>query len=159
MCIRDRLEQTKADQHRTQIVSLDKTVGDEEGTTIAELVPAPENGFSEVLDKIQGEQLKAVIWPIVDALPGKQGPVIRMRYENGYTLRQIGETLGTTPESVRQTENKALRELRQPSRRRYLLPFFADDDRIRNSAMQGTGVNTFNYTWTSSTERVALEAW
>lgn len=153
------LEQTKADQHRTQVVSLDKTVGDEEGTTIAELVPAPENGFSEVLDKIQGEQLKAVIWPIVDALPGKQGPVIRMRYENGYTLRQIGETLGTTPESVRQTENKALRELRQPSRRRYLLPFFADDDRIRNSAMQGTGVNTFNYTWTSSTERVALDAW
>lgn len=66
------LEQTKADQHRTQVVSLDKTVGDEEGTTIAELVPAPENGFSEVLDKIQGEQLKAVIWPIVDALPGKQ---------------------------------------------------------------------------------------
>ena len=68
------------------MVSLDKTVGDEEGTTIAELVPAPENGFSEVLDKIQGEQLKAVIWPIVDALPGKQGPVIRI-----YTAADRGD--------------------------------------------------------------------
>ena len=46
-----------------------------------------------VLDRVQQEELEATLWPVVDALPGKQAAVIRMRYQEGLMLKQCGERL------------------------------------------------------------------
>lgn len=56
---------------------------------------------------------------------------------------------------------KALRELRKPRYAKRLRPFLPEADRIYSMATVGNGSDRFNRTWTSSTERAALEvmAW
>ena len=64
--------------------------------------------------------------------------------------------MGISVEAVRQWEYKGLRELRKPSKAR-ILERFLEDGRIYNSALHGNGVSSFNRTWTSSTEKIALK--
>lgn len=52
------LEQTKADQHRTQVVSLDKTVGDEEGTPLQSLYRRQKTAFLRYSIKYRGSSSK-----------------------------------------------------------------------------------------------------
>ena len=61
-------------------------------------------------------------------------------------------------EAVRQWQSKGLRELRKPSMSNELKPFIWDDY-VYNQALRGNGAEHFNRTWTSSTERIALEEW
>ena len=139
--------------------SLDAPVTDldgKENTTLGELIAAEGNQEEEVLERVQQEQLCKFLWSCVDSLPGRQPEVIRHRYQEGKTLKQIGEAMGTTTEAVRQWESKALRELQKPSRARLLLPFLPEAEEIYSQAIRGGGSASFNRTWTSSTERVAL---
>lgn len=138
-----------------RISSIDTPVGEDGEDTIGDLLPGADNVESSVLDKVQQEQLESTLWPIVDALPGKQGEVIRMRYQEGLTLKEAAGQLGKTPEYIRQLQINALRELRKPSRSRHLKTFL--DEYIYSAAIHGNGIGTFNRTWTSSTERIALK--
>lgn len=143
-----------ADRMR-KIGSLDSYTGDEEDTALAELIPGHEDVEGSVLDEIQQEELKAVIWSLVDSLPGQQPEVIRMRYQEGKTLKETGEQIGKSLNYARQLEQAGMRELRKPHIAWKLRPFLYDDV-IRNEGMHGIGVGTFNRTWTSATERTAL---
>lgn len=73
-------------------------------------------------------------------------------------MEAIGREYGTSGEAVRQNHAKALRELRKPRYAKRLRPFLPDADRIYSMAITGNGSDRFNRTWTSSTERVALDA-
>ena len=96
--------------------SLDTPLNEDGEETIGDLQPGAEDVENSVLDDVQQEQLKAVIWPLVDALPGKQPTVIRMRYQEGLTLQECGDKLWLTLQGARTQEAKAFRELRKPSR-------------------------------------------
>jgi len=111
-----------------------------------------------VLDRVEQEELRAVLWGTVDTLPEKQAAAIRMKYQQSRTLKQIGEELGCSVEMARTHERKALRELRKYSVSNKLKPFFPEADRWRiySSAISGTGVQRFEHSWTSATERAAL---
>lgn len=61
-------------------------------------------------------------------------------------------------ETGREWQSKGLRELRKPSMSNELKPFIWDDY-VYNQALRGNGAEHFNRTWTSSTERIALEEW
>jgi RNA polymerase primary sigma factor len=146
-------------QNRTgmcKIASLDSYAGDEEDTPLSDMIPGQEDVEGSVLDEIQQEELKAVIWSLVDSLPGQQPDVIRMRYQEGKTLKETGEQIGKSLNYARQLEQAGMRELRKPHIAWKLRPFLYDDV-IRNEGMHGIGVGTFKRTWTSATERVALE--
>lgn len=140
-----------------QIGSLDVPVGEEGDCSMYDLLPSAMDEEEQTIEKIQHEQLCAVLWPLVDALPGQQLQVIRARYQEKRTLADIAREKGVTLDAIRQQETKGLRELRKPSKSKLLRPFLPDDDRIYSRALQGNGVGRFNLTWTSSTERVALE--
>ena len=101
-----------------------------EGGTVGDLIASSEDMEGEVLDRVQYEELCAVLWDCVDSLPGKQAETIRARYKDGLTLKETGERIGTTLEAARQWEAKGLRELRKPSRARRLRPFLPEADRI-----------------------------
>lgn len=137
------------------LTSLDRpATAEQDGeTTLADLQPGCDDVEGSVLDAVQQEQLKAVIWKLVDTLPDKQAGTIRARYKEGLTLKETGERMGIAMQGVRQHETNALRSLRQ--KRRFLLPF--RDEYISAHAFYGNGVGTFHRTRTSSTERVALK--
>lgn len=140
-----------------RVGSLDKALTDEDQeATVGDLVPCDADIEGEILDKVQQEELAAVIWPLVDNLPGQQGAVLRMRYQEDLTLTECGRRLGMTAEGARQQHGNALREMRRTSRSRKLRPFLPEAERIYSSGIAGTGVQAFDRTWTSATERTAL---
>lgn len=149
------LQQIKEAASMTTLASLDKPIMEQDGeTTLADLQPGRDDVEGSVVDAVQQEQLKAVIWTLVDALPGKQAPVLRMRFQEGLTLEETGRRLGISWQGAREHERHALRELRKPKNARFLLPFL--DEYISVHTFHGNGARTFNRTWTSSTEKLAL---
>nr|DAU83237.1 MAG TPA: DNA directed RNA polymerase subunit [Caudoviricetes sp.] len=139
-----------------QIASLDMPLKDEGGTdTLIDMIPDENNAMSAVIDDMQQEELKAVIWDIVDSLPEDQRGVIHDRYEHGKSCRQIEVETGIDWGKVCRIENSALRALGSGRNGRTLRPFL--NDGLYNAALHGSGVEHFNRTWTSSTERVVLE--
>ncbi len=138
------------------ISSLDQPTAAEEQRTISDIVPDTRDAYAELLEEQYQQELKTVIWPLVDALPGDEPKVIRGRYQEEKTLRQLGEELGCCLDNIRQIERRALAELRKPTKICRLRPFGQDDD-IKSRGMRGTGTERFNQTWTSATERIILE--
>jgi RNA polymerase primary sigma factor len=94
------------------VASLDKPVGEDDGTTFGELFsgesPAPEE---EVRVSLEENTLHRA----VAELPDREREVIKLRYGvNGndpHSLEEIGRVLGLTRERVRQIESSALERL------------------------------------------------
>jgi RNA polymerase primary sigma factor len=94
------------------VASLDKPVGEGEGTTFGELfsdeTPSPEE---EVTVSLTEDTLRQA----VAELPERERDVIQLRYgvdgEDPQSLEEIGRRLGLTRERIRQIEGQALQRL------------------------------------------------
>lgn len=157
------LEQVRALQENAcmaSLRSLDAPVVGADGTedaTVLNLVAAAGNQEEDILDRMEKESLCRTLWGCVDSLPEIQAEVIRSRYQGKLTLRECGTCCGLTVAAARQQHDKALRSLRSGENGKLLRQFLPEDSWIYNSALIGGGVGHFAHTWTSSTERVALE--
>lgn len=138
-------------------MSLDAPITDQEGEglTLADTVAASGNLEEDTVERMHAQELKETLWGMVDSLEEKQPEIIRARYQEGKTLREIAEAQGIQVEAVRQQQNKALRTLRNP-RNANRLRILWEDDKIYQMALKGNGAKRFRETWTSSTERAAL---
>lgn len=155
-CSKERLEQLRKAALAGQIKSLEAPVQgvDNEEITLGDTVADASDLEVEVMEKVDWELLKEIIWPMVYELPENCSDVIRMRYQEGLTLKEAGERIGAGIEAARQWEAKGLRELRKPSRAKKLRPFLEE---TREAAAYRTGgLRLFNRTGMSSTERAAL---
>lgn len=151
----EELGKIKGISKMAHIGSLDCHIADGEDTTIGDLVSGDADVESSVLDKIEREELKQVLWSMVDALPEEQAQVIRSLYKEGKTLEETGKTIGISLGRVRAVKQTAFKGLQRPSRRIILeafLPEFAESMAYRHN-----GIDEFNRTWTSSTELTALK--
>ena len=156
----EQLREIQYDACMTAVKSLDapiKGAEGEEDTTLGELAASATDPCEEVLDRLEQEALCSVLWQCVDSLPGKQPDVIRSRYKDNMTMKQCGQFCGISEAEVRKQQLKALRSLRSGENAKKLRPFLPGDAWIYSGALIGNGVDHFNQTWTSSTERVALE--
>ena len=120
------LEEIKKAAEMAKIASLDVPADEEGEGSLYDLLPAAGNEEEEILNRIQREQICAVLWPMVDALPDQQPETLRARYQEGRTLKDIAQDRKTSPTAVRQQELKGLKELRNPRRKRQLWPFLED---------------------------------
>ena len=156
----EQLREIQYDACMTAVKSLDapiKGAEGEEDTTLGELAASATDPCEEVLDRLEQEALCSVLWPCVDSLPGKQPDVIRSRYKDNMTMKQCGQFCGISEAEARKQQIKALRSLRSGENAKKLRPFLPADAWIYSGALIGNGVERFNHTWTSSTERIALE--
>lgn len=151
----DMLQQIKQDSLCICISSLDASVGEDQETSLQGLIANKKDVYEPVLNEIQNDELKVIIWSMVDSLYGNRPLMIRMRFQDDCTLENIGNTFGVTKECVRSTLNSSFSELRRHKDIKRLKSFLPDD-MLRNKSMQGTGVNTFKRTHTSSVERIIL---
>jgi RNA polymerase primary sigma factor len=106
------LEQIDAVRHAARAVtSLDRPVGEEEQTSLAELIPAEQAGeaFEELHVSLLGEQLRAA----VQALPEPERRVIELRYlaEPPLGIEATARELRVSRDRVRQLETSALERL------------------------------------------------
>ena len=156
----EQLREIQYDAGMTAVKSLDapiKGAEGEEDTTLGELAASAADPCEELLDRPEQEELCSILWQCVDSLPGKQPDVIRSRYKDNLTMKQCGQFCGISEAEVRKQQLKALRSLRSGENAKKLRPFLPEDAWIYSGALIGNGVERFNHTWTSSTERVALE--
>lgn len=128
-----------------------------EDNTVSDLVAAGDNLEEEVIDRMERESLHNTLWKCVDDLPGIQADVIRSRYAQNLTLQRCSDACGISVSRARTEHDKALRNLRRGKSAELLRPFLPEDSWIYSSAMIGCGAERFRQTWTSSTERLALE--
>ena len=156
----EQLREIQYDACMTAVKSLDapiKGAEGEEDTTLGELAASATDPCEELLDRLEQEELCSILWQCVDGLPGKQPDVIRSRYKDNMTMKQCGQFCGISEAEVRKQQLKALRSLRSGENAKKLRPFLPGDAWIYSGALIGNGVDHFNQTWTSATERVALE--
>lgn len=156
----EQLREIQYDACMTAVKSLDapiKGAEGEEDTTLGELAASATDPCEKLLDRLEQEELCSILWQCVDGLPGKQPDVIRSRYKDNMTMKQCGEVCGISIEATRQQHMKALRSLRSGENAKKLRPFLPEDAWIYSGALIGNGVERFNHTWTSSTERIAME--
>ena len=144
----------------TILGSLDAPITGKDGTedtTAGELVAAGGNLEEDILTRMEKESLCRTLWGCVDSLPGIQPEVIRSRYQGELTIKECGAVCGVSEAEARKQHLKALRSLRSGENAKVLYPFLEESERIYSEALTGNGVERFNRTWTSSTERVALK--
>ncbi|MCK9293253.1 sigma-70 family RNA polymerase sigma factor, partial [archaeon] len=106
-------------------ISLEAPVGEEEDSSLGDFISDP-----NALDPYQyfiNQALKKAIDDILKTLTDREEKVLRLRYGlldgKTYTLEEVGREFGVTRERIRQIEGKALRKLRQPSRKKKLKDF------------------------------------
>lgn len=148
------IEQLQKDALCSKISSTDVTVDDDGQITMLELLPGCDGIEEEIIERINNDELKKILWNMVDNLPEQQCVVIHERYEKNLTRQAISDNTGYTVEKIHQAELKGLRTLRNPIKSKKLRPFITSDI---YKAYSDCGVQAFNRTWTSSTERVALK--
>lgn len=137
------------------VYSTESPVSGTDDVIIADIIPDPVDNIAAAEDRIQNEQLSKILWPLVDNLEPEQSEVIRGRFREGLTRQQVDNKNGWRAGRSADLEYRALCNLRRGRARRALLPFIPE--RIAADSMRGNGVNRFNRTWTSSTERAALK--
>ena len=142
-------------REKYKISSLDVAVRESEEDTVGSLVGSGEDIAERIIEAEYNKQLSETIWPMVDSLEKEQAKVIRVRYQNNLTVPQVAVILGMSKEEVICTEKKGIRILRRPKSMARLRPFLPEYEEAR--AYHGRGVGVFNRTWTSITEKVALE--
>lgn len=109
-------------------ISFQSLTTNEEGDSVdyQNLIPSSEG----MEDEIDSDFLKDSIKEALKTLSEREVKVINMRFgldgDSPKTLDMIGQELGITRERVRQIESKALRNLRHPSRSKYLKDYIWD---------------------------------
>ena len=105
-------------------MSLDYTVGEDDDTSIGDLI-ADAEAISPEEVAIQQERKEAIL-KVLNTLSEKEKEVIMWRFGltdgEAKTLEEVGAMYGVTKERIRQIEIKALRKLRQPFRQALLKP-------------------------------------
>ncbi len=107
--------------------SLNKVINDSEGgdTEIMDFIPSEESVEDQVIETLISEE----IINMLNTLSEREHAVISMRFglegNNKMTLEEIGAIYNVTRERIRQIENKAIKKLSHPSRRKRLEGLYA----------------------------------
>jgi len=103
-------------------VSLDMTVGDDDNTSLGNLVL--DRGAPNPQDELIAQEMRGEIEAILNTLDEREKIVMRKRFgfdeDDKSVLQQIGDELNISRERVRQIESQALRKLRSAARKKRL---------------------------------------
>ena len=119
----DKIERIMMDS--ASIVSLDTPIGDDNASFLGDFIEdktilSPEERVSDIM-------LIEEINKQLQSLKPREQIVVNMRFGlNGHmphTLEEVGDHIGVTRERIRQIEARALRTLRLPNRRKFLVDF------------------------------------
>ena len=121
---------------------------------MGQILPGCDGIEDEILDNQNENDLKSVLWSMVDNLPSIQPEVIKMVYSDGMKRKDVAESIGSTEKDVRREESKALISLRHPKNASRLKMYMPDYVPGRFS---NVSIRQFNNTWTSQVERDAFK--
>jgi RNA polymerase primary sigma factor len=107
------IDEVRATRDAARVVtSLDRPVGEEEGTTLGALLPSDQRGPDEEVEiALRDDALRRAL----DRLPEREREVVKLRYgingDDPTPLSETGRRLGISQDAVRRLERRALSEL------------------------------------------------
>ena len=108
-------------------ISLDMPVGEDEDTTLVDLMS--KKGTEDVEKEVVEEELHKQLESLMNVLDEREKEIIKHRYGlegvEPKTLNEVGEMLGISRERVRQLENRALKKLRALAMKKHLKDFLS----------------------------------
>ena len=150
------LEEIRIDAEVFRIRSTSEPIkiGDDE-MELESLIPDPSDPISEIDQKIESEELNAVLWNIVDGLPDREPDVIRKRYQGELSVKECAADMGITPAEVSSLHNKALNQMRAWKIRKRLEEFY-EPDNLASISLRHVTRSAFIRDRISSTEKAVL---
>ena len=140
------------------VKSMDAPMPGTDGIELGESVQDPQDHMSAVDEAIQRQQLREVIWEIVDGLAEDQAALIHAKYEESLSCEALAERMQTTQGKVKTLEARAMRSLRTAHNKARLRPYYVPDSHIFSLSLQYSSLHYFLNTWTSGPEKAALLA-
>src|SRR5438552_4120199 len=106
-------------------ISLETPIGDEEDSHLGDFIE--DKNATLPIDAAIQSNLRETTTRVLASLTPREERVLRMRFGIGmntdHTLEEVGQQFSVTRQRIRQTEAKALRKLKHPSRSRKLRSF------------------------------------
>lgn len=135
------------------LASLETPLRDSDNdSTLADMIPGGEDPGESVPEQMREEELRVILWEMVDRLPADQSQAVRQHYKEGRPVKEIAKTISCSYYQAKAQIEKGVKELKRTRGR--LRPYLPD--RIYSEALHGGGLARFKHTWTSQTERVAF---
>ncbi len=151
----EKLQEIKKNVQIGQVQSLSEVVGGEDGElTIEDTIASDQELEEDAIREADTADMKRELWAAVDRLPGDFKEVIRRRYIDGQTLREIGGALGIDGSKADRIEHKALRTLREPGLSRKYHKYY--EEYISARSYRHVGVASFMRTGLSEVELEVL---
>lgn len=117
------IENVKEAIRKTQLISLDATLNedeDEDGGILIDFISNPDKSSNNIEIESSRKESKEILIEQLDRLKPRERKIIEMRYGlNSYeihTFDEIGKKFGVTRERIRQIESLALRKLKKKLR-------------------------------------------
>ena len=115
----DDVASTRNSFYNSTVISLNTTIGDEDETTLEEFIDADN---TDSFDIAAFNDLQEICKEALATLTERERIVLMYRFgfdgTGTKTLEEVGKMMGVTRERIRQIENKAIRKLRHPTRRK-----------------------------------------
>lgn len=127
--------------------------GEDDETTLADIIKDDSDPFSPVIEKIYQAELRKALDGELNTIQEKSAEVIRMQYWDGKTQVEIGKEIGCSSEVVRRRKESGFKSLRLPQHRRQLEQFLDNN----TSFYIQVGPNAFTRTHTSAVERIVFQ--
>lgn len=93
-------------------LSLSETVSDESDTSWECLIPSDTDVENEVLLDLDRKKMQTLLWTIIEQLPEKYSKIIKMRFRDGMSLKEIGDRIGVSERQISQIESNVRRKIR-----------------------------------------------
>lgn len=123
----------------------------EDGLMVADMVADSNNSFLPVEERLYWEQVRKDLEQGISALDGMQQAVVRGKYYNGMSTKDLSQQLDRTYEYMRGVEHSAFRRLRRDKN----IKQYQDD--IISTHAYHSSFSLWKNTRTSSTEYTALK--
>lgn len=152
---REKLQEIKKNVQIGQIQSLSEVLGgDGEEFTLEDTIASDQDLEGDAVREADTAAMKHELWVAVDRLPGNLPEVVKRRYIDGQTLKEIGAALGMDGSKVDRIEKKALRTLREPGLSRKYHKYY--EEYISAESYRHVGVESFMRTGLSEVELEVL---
>ena len=151
---REKLQAVQESVRLGRVGSMSEPLQNDSGLTLEEAISSGEDLEEEAIERMDRQEMSRELWGMVDGLPANQRAVVRGRYQDRRTLREIGEGMGMSGSRIRGMEKKAMRTLRRPGNCERLREYY--EEYISASPIRHVGLERFQSTWVSAVEWEAL---
>lgn len=135
------------------VSSLDERISDDEDLTLSDTLSDGKDIAESFAEEMEEKERKEAIWTAVALLEEQQAEVIKSRFKDNMTFQEAADHAGISMHEARKAQKAGLEKLRRNRRLRQQCNIA---DFIGTKAYKSC-LSSFKHTFTSSTERTAME--